>query len=99
MGGDARSDTVITASQIEEALRGMNRLEDTLNEMTFVAAKELRKAVEVFNATPISVSAVDQFRERVLQIADTLAVPLRERPPVEDAGHSLRVVHTLRSVS
>ena len=86
-------------AQIDEALRGLYRLEDSLNEMTFAAANELRKAVEVFNATPISVSAVDQFRERVFQIADTLAVPLRQRPPVENTGHSLRVVNTLRSVS
>ena len=86
-------------AQIDEALRGLYRLEDSLNEMTFAAANELRKAVEVFDATPVSVSAVDQFRERVLTIADTLAVPLRQRPPVEKVGHSLGVVNTLRSVS
>lgn len=47
-----------------------------------VAATDLRDAVEAFNNSPISISAVDQLRERVLRIADFLA------PPV---GHSERV--------
>lgn len=52
------------------------RLEESLNRMNQVHADALRDAVRDFNASPISVSAVDTLRERVLRIADNLGRPL-----------------------
>jgi hypothetical protein len=92
------SDTVNT--NLDEAFLAMHRLEDSVNELTFAAGEQLRNAVRRFNSEPLSVSSVDVFRERVLQIADALGRPLQmpDLPPAGASSSNLRVVETLRVV-
>lgn len=62
-------------------LSEFDRLEETINYVHRRYAETLRTAVANFNATPISLSTLDEFRSMVLRIADGLAEPLPPRDP------------------
>lgn len=63
----------------------MNATEHHKLALRIVAATHLREAVSEFNEAPISISAVDAFRERVLRIADYLAPVPADREAMAEA--------------
>jgi hypothetical protein len=64
--------------------KSVEQLRQSLNYLLGTAADSLRNAVADFNDAPISVSAVDTFRERVLRVADHLAAPLPDAPTLTE---------------
>lgn len=71
------------------------QLQASAERLLLVAAASLRDAVEVFNASPVSLSSVDAFREHVLHVADHLAAPLPDVKPAAPLSRALAEVHAI----
>lgn len=61
---------------VEELQRSVEGLERSVNDLMSTAADHLRNAVIEFDASSVSLSSIEAFRERVLLVADHLAQPL-----------------------
>lgn len=69
-----------------DAVAAVQRASDAVDLLTNVAAVILRRAVDDFNTSELSVASVDMFRSKVLHVADVLGgAPLGSPTTVGDA--------------